>query len=466
MPAVKGVELGGNNFWENIEQMAVNGGGAKADANLWRGNFWSDYEGLDVNGDGVGDTSYHSEKFFENMTDREPILRALLYSPSAQAIEFAASSFPLVKPLPKFSDPAPRIVPPPLPADVQSSTGMTPGMFLAALALLLPAGSALLLVYGGKFMQFQDNQRQAPRSVPAAAPARTTEQTWLRASKVNKSYGASAVLKDVSFKVKSGSALALWGPNGAGKTTLVKAILGLVPFEGSIELADVPVRRNGKRVRGLVGYVPQEVMFYDWSVKATLDFYARLKRVAPERVPVLLGQLGLEAHAAKPVPALSGGLKQRLALALALLSDPPLLLLDEPTANLDTQARAEYVKLIAQLKHEGKTIVFASHRLEEVEALADGVLWLADDRAARTMTLEEWRAQVAPAVELTLWLAQGQRERANEFLNDSGWRAHLNGHGTVIVRARAEEKIKALQMLHENGFIVDNFEIERHTEVE
>ncbi len=417
MPAVKRVEFSHNTFWENVEQMSVHGGGGKADANGWRENFWSDYSGLDTNGDGIGDTPYAAEKFFENMTDREPMLRALLYSPAAQAIEFAATSFPIVKPQPKFQDAAPRVTPPSLSTQALSQT---------------------------------DSRRQM-----LATPV------VLRARNVAKSYGKAEVLRDVSFELRGGNALALWGPNGAGKTTLVKAMLGLIPFDGEIEIAECSVKRDGKRVRGLIGYVPQEVMFYDWSVRATLEFYARLKRVNASRIQTLLEQLGLASHAPKQVAALSGGLKQRLALAL--LADPPILLLDEPTANLDTQARADYVKLLAELKHQGKTIVFASHRLEEVEALADDVLWLAENQSARRMSLEAWRAEIAPAVELTLWFADGKRERANEFLNANGWNAHLNGRGTVVVRIRAQEKLRALQVLNEQGFDVRDFEVERTT---
>src|SRR4030095_4512388 len=92
MPAVKRAEFSENVFWENGEQMAVNGGGGNATANLWQKNYWSDYIGLDGNGDEIGDTPYVSEKFFENMLDREPMLRALIYSPAVQAIEFAATS--------------------------------------------------------------------------------------------------------------------------------------------------------------------------------------------------------------------------------------------------------------------------------------------------------------------------------------------------------------------------------------
>ena len=461
MPAVKRVEFSNNTFWENYEQMAVNGGGAKFDANMWRDNFWSDYNGLDANGDGVGDTPYIAEKFFENMTDREPMLRALLYSPAAQAIEFAASSFPIVKPQPKFQDAAPRLTPPSLPPQAVSQTDSRFEMLAASALLLAFTVGALAIARGVKNMEqkisdyhFQNvslkqfENDQAPLFV-------------LRATNVGKAYGKTRVLQAVSFELRGGNALALWGPNGAGKTTLVKAMLGLIPFDGEIDIAQRSVKRNGKIVRGLIGYVPQEVMFYDWSVRATLEFYARIKRVNASRIEILLEQLGLTAHASKAVSALSGGLKQRLALALALLSDPPILLLDEPTANLDTQARADYVKLLADLKHQGKTIVFASHRLEEVEALADDVLWLAENQPARLMNLEAWRAEIAPAVELTLWFADGKREHANEFLNANGWNAHLNGRGTVVVRTRAQEKLRALQVLNEQGFDVRDFEVER-----
>jgi ABC-type multidrug transport system ATPase subunit len=467
MPAVKGAEFSNNTFWENIEQMAVNGGGAKADANAWRENFWSDYSGLDGNGDGLGDTPYVAERFFENMTDREPLLRAVLYSPAAQAIEFAAASFPIVKPQPKFSDPAPRLTPPVLPAQALSQRDSRTEMIAASAFLLALAAGAIGIARGVKPMFKNPSATDAVQAAEhGASPEGSAAQPAVRARGVGKSYGRARVLEGVSFEVQGGSALALWGPNGAGKTTLVKAMLGLIPFDGEIQVAELGVKQNGKKTRGLIGYVPQEVMFYDWSVKATLDFYARVKRVSGERIQTLLEQLGLTAHASKPVAALSGGLKQRLALALALLADPPILLLDEPTANLDTQARSDYVRLVAALKRQGKTIVFASHRLEEVEALADEVLWLANDKAARAMTLEEWRANVVPAVELTLWFRNGDRERANEFLNANGWNAHLNGRGTVVVRTRAQEKLRALRVLQESGFVVDDFEVERQTEVE
>jgi len=177
---------------------------------------------------------------------------------------------------------------------------------------------------------------------------------------------------------------------------------------------------------------------------------------------VLLDRLGLASHARKPVPALSGGLKQRLALAIALLADPAVLLLDEPTANLDAQAQREYLALLAELRaRDQKTIIFASHRLEEVEAVANRVLLLEQGRLVAALTPAELLVRLLPQVELTLWVPAAQRQDALSVLTGSGWAAHFNGRGTVVVRVRTENKLQPIQALQARGIRVDDFEIAR-----
>jgi ABC-type multidrug transport system ATPase subunit len=210
----------------------------------------------------------------------------------------------------------------------------------------------------------------------------------------------------------------------------------------------------------MIGYVPQEAIYYDMSVQATLAFYARLKKVSLERVAPLLERLGLAEHARKPVPALSGGLKQRLALAVALLSDPPVLLLDEPTANLDAKARREYLSLLKELRKEGKTLLFASHRLEEVETLADRVLVLERGQVIAEIAPGVLRQQLTPEVELTLWIASEQREQALELLTGAGLAAHFNGRGTVVVQLDSGQKLQVVGLLEKQGVHVLDFEIE------
>jgi ABC-type multidrug transport system ATPase subunit len=132
---------------------------------------------------------------------------------------------------------------------------------------------------------------------------------------------------------------------------------------------------NSKDFRKSVGFVPQEINFHpDLNVLETLDFYSGLRRVHKSVGKKLLEDLDLYGHSNKKVGQLSGGLKQRLALALALLSDPPVLVLDEPTTNLDSNTRANFLTYLNELKSGGKTLIFASHRLEDVMHLADRVL--------------------------------------------------------------------------------------------
>jgi ABC-type multidrug transport system ATPase subunit len=218
---------------------------------------------------------------------------------------------------------------------------------------------------------------------------------------------------------------------------------------------------QGKAIRQQIGYVPQEAIYYDMSVQSTLVFYARLKKVSPARVVPLLEKIGLMEHARKPVPALSGGLKQRLALAIALLSDPPLLLLDEPTANLDARSRREYLTLLKELRKEGKTLLFASHRLEEVETLADRVLVLEHGEVIEELPPSALRQRLMPEAELALWISNEQRGRALSLLKDAGLDGHLNGRGTVVVQLDSSQKLNAMEMLERHGVHVLDFDIER-----
>lgn len=196
------------------------------------------------------------------------------------------------------------------------------------------------------------------------------------AEKLTKRYRGRKVLDGFSFRVSPGEAVALWGHNGAGKSTTLKCILGLLTYQGSLQVAGQEVSQGGASVRALVGYVPQSLAYYDWSVAQTVRFFASLKGAPAEQGGRVLQQVELQDAADKEVGALSGGMRQRLALALALLGDPPLLLLDEPTASLDTRAKGDLMKLLVQLKEQGKTLLFASHRPDEVRTLADRILFL------------------------------------------------------------------------------------------
>jgi len=203
-------------------------------------------------------------------------------------------------------------------------------------------------------------------------------------SHLTKKFGRYVALNDVSLEVRRGEVVALWGPNGAGKSTLVRCLLGLLPFSGCATIAGVDVTRQGKAARRLVGYVPQEpALFDDLRVDEAALFFGRLKRAGTDEIRRMLDEVHLVPHAKKRVRELSGGLKQRLSLGLARLTDPPVILMDEPTANLDAAARGELLADVERLRERGKTVLLISHRPEEVRQLADRIVTLEAGRIVR-----------------------------------------------------------------------------------
>jgi len=198
---------------------------------------------------------------------------------------------------------------------------------------------------------------------------------------LSKSYGRTPVLADLSFTVDEGEVVALLGANGAGKTTLLKCLLGLVRFRGEARIGGLDVAFWGKEVRRLVGYLPQTPAFPPHlTVVETLIEYADLRGLRGEDIDARLVQVGLTAHANKRVGALSGGLRQRLGLAVACLGDPPVLLMDEPVANLDPEGRQLFADLVRDLHAAGRTVLLSTHALRILERVAERALLLSDGR--------------------------------------------------------------------------------------
>lgn len=195
-------------------------------------------------------------------------------------------------------------------------------------------------------------------------------------------FGDLVAVDDVSLTVRAGEVFGLLGPNGAGKTTTLRMVAGLIgPTSGRVTVAGERVTDGPKvarRARRLVGVLPEEVGLYpDLSVARTLAFFARLYQVPPaaaaERIESLLVRLGLWDRRDAAAATLSKGLKQRLGLARALVHEPPVVLLDEPTANLDPEAATLVREVLAELRDCGRAVVLNTHRLEEAERVCDRV---------------------------------------------------------------------------------------------
>lgn len=369
LPSAEGLEFTNNSFLDNADQVFVEGGRGAA-ANLWRGNYWSDYVGWDRNGDGVGDVPYRSWRLFERLAERDDRLRFFSYSPAAAALDQAARLFPVFAPEPILLDPTPRLAPafpaPPRPPTRSSPVWFAGGALLVGLALLLERLERRWC-------------RQAAR--PGSLGPASEIESAVTVRDLTKQFGRRPALRHVSFAARPGEIVALWGPNGAGKTTVLRCLMGLYAFDGDVTVAGIDVKRDRRRARARIGFLPQELRLReDLTVRETVAFYGRLRGLTAAAAETGLARWSLASIADAPVGTLSGGMKQRLALAVMLLGDPPVLLLDEPTSSLDPAARGTLGRFFREMRAAGRSVVFCTHRADEVRRWADRVVALRDGR--------------------------------------------------------------------------------------
>jgi lipooligosaccharide transport system ATP-binding protein len=198
----------------------------------------------------------------------------------------------------------------------------------------------------------------------------------LRVTGLRKRYGDNEVVRGLDFDIHRGECFGLLGPNGAGKTTTLRCCLGLVdPDGGTIEMVGLPVPQAARAARIRVGVVPQvDNLDPDFTVTENLQIYGRYfgldRATLAARIPKLLEFAGLASKGGAGIRTLSGGMKRRLTLARALVNDPELLILDEPTTGLDPQARHLIWGGLRQLLAQGKTILLTTHFMDEAERLA------------------------------------------------------------------------------------------------
>lgn len=184
---------------------------------------------------------------------------------------------------------------------------------------------------------------------------------------VTKRYGRRAALADVSLTIRPGEVTLLLGANGAGKSTLLRCLLGITDYEGSISVDGLDPIDDGCAVRSAIGYMPQSGGLHgDLTVRQTMQLYARIRQASTDRGATLLQEAGLEPHRETLVGELSGGMRQRLGFALALLPDPAILVLDEPSSSLDAASRKWLVERLRMAAGEGRTVIVSTHAGQEL----------------------------------------------------------------------------------------------------
>lgn len=198
---------------------------------------------------------------------------------------------------------------------------------------------------------------------------------------VSKVYGRRHALAEVSLSIAPGDVTLLLGANGAGKSTLLRCLLGITDFEGTITVGGIDPLEDGRAVRAQIGYMPQAGGLHgDLTVEETLRFYADVRRAPRDRSAALMHEAGLDEHASTHVADLSGGLRQRLGFALALLTDPRILVLDEPSASLDAASRDWLAGRLRAVAADGRTVLVSTHAGQELLAAGDRRIVLEEGR--------------------------------------------------------------------------------------
>ncbi|MBZ5700630.1 MAG: ABC transporter ATP-binding protein [Acidobacteriia bacterium] len=278
-----------------------------------------------------------------------------------------------------------------------------------------------------------------------------------------KSFGELRAVEDVSFRAGAGESFALLGPNGSGKSTTLKCLVGLMrPTSGQLLINLPEGRKEIGEARELLSYLPQRVVFQEnLTVQEILEFYRRLRKLPAGRIEQVLERFSLNFNglADRPIRELSGGMTQRLGIAVALLPGAPVLILDEPTTSLDPEGTIQFRQFINSLKKEGKTIIFSTHVLSDVEAMADQVAVLVGGRLVAAESVATLREEFMNSSRICLVLLNPE-ERFIRVALDAGARDARLADRRLIVLAAPQERLPILRALEATGAMIERFSTE------
>ncbi len=265
----------------------------------------------------------------------------------------------------------------------------------------------------------------------------------LDVSHLKKSYGDTAAVKDLSFQVNSGEIYGLIGPNGAGKSTTMLMIVGLLsPDQGTIRLEDQDFQFHDPSMRRRLGFVPQDISLYpELNAAQNLRFFGRLYglrgRRLKERVDQILNIAGLVDNADHRINSFSGGMKRRLNFGVALLHNPELVVLDEPTVGIDPQSRSHLLECIRELGHQGVGVVYATHYMEEVEAVCHRIGIMDRGKLLREGTLDELLS--GERMNVSIKIPQIPPELRRKLQESAQIESDSETHVTFVIHSNSED---------------------------
>jgi ABC-2 type transport system ATP-binding protein len=273
----------------------------------------------------------------------------------------------------------------------------------------------------------------------------------IEVEKLTKRYGELLAVNDVSFAVRKGELFAFLGPNGAGKTTTVEIIETIrLPTSGKVSVLGMDVTRKKRDIVQRIGVLPQGFSSFDRvTVRESIQYYSRLFGGKTTDVDGLIELANLKDKSREQFKNLSGGLKQRLGIAIALVNDPEIVFLDEPTTGLDPRARREVWEVLRGLKQQGKTVFLTTHYMEEAEFLADTVAIISKGRIIATGSPDELMDNSANELSLTL---RSTDENVSAIVRETGFDPiRHNTHYLKVRVKRADDVRKILDAVKDAG---------------
>ncbi|NVN91337.1 MAG: ABC transporter ATP-binding protein [Desulfuromonadales bacterium] len=288
-----------------------------------------------------------------------------------------------------------------------------------------------------------------------------TEETGyaIEVENLTKRYGELLAVDDISFTVSTGELFALLGPNGAGKTTTVEIIDTIrMPTSGKVTLLGRDVTKKKHDIVRRIGVLPQGFNSFDRiTVRETLEYYSRLFSCRNCDIDGLIELVNLKDKSKEQYRSLSGGLKQRLGIAIALVNDPEVVFLDEPTTGLDPRARREVWEVLLGLKKKGKTVFLTTHYMEEAELLADRVAIISKGKIIAMGSPAGLIKNNTKYLVLTL---QSVDENVVEIIRSMGFKPVIDNHRDIKTRVEHTDDVqKILSALKESGALYRGLEV-------
>ena len=288
-----------------------------------------------------------------------------------------------------------------------------------------------------------------------------SDEVAIEVSNLKKVYGNLVAVDGISFHVKKGEVFAFLGPNGAGKTTTVEMIESIrVPTEGSINILGKDVKTSFNEVKEKIGILPQEFHSYErLTVRETLAYFSKLYEKRAD-IDQILQIMDLTDHKKMLYRNLSGGLKQRVGVAISLVNDPEIIFLDEPTTGLDPKARREVWSVISGLKKRGKTVFLTTHYMEEAEHLADHIAIIHKGKIIAEGSLDELIQKYGTGA--FLHIKKCSDINSVEILKERGFFATSEGNGDISIKIDYKEKVlEVLAELRHACIDYDSIDIRR-----